>query len=425
MALDVVLPSPSHRSFPDAYELQREISRFYHLWHALEARLGSDGGSVLDFDFCPRDQLPPLDAPFADRLDALRILETLRDALTRSTATDFHNFEYLQQKLLGSSYYLRALMGQRFHFTEYLQACMGVPPEPASEVQLQALYHRVGECCEVLGLPFEGAREGDGLESIDQRMTERDHHRFAAELSEAATVWVARLHGLLELSAAPQYRIEADSVDAYWANWIDGSLDAGIRLRINLHPRISFHKGSSVGYAVHEIGGHALHVLEMNLAREQGYLDSAGLNLTVHACEAFQMEGLAQTVLELVSEPAERSPELQFDIALRTFHSALLNNAQIELEAGAAVDDVVRWLMRKSPLIRPMRILSDLRDRMKNPLFRSYIHVYAPSRRTFLTACSLPLPKRLAFLKKMYTGLYTPRQIRETLQELGIEDQEA
>lgn len=423
MAQDVV-SSPAPRLTLDALELQREISRFYHRWHALEARLGSDGGSVLDFDFCPREQLTHLEPPFGDRLVALQKLESLRDALSHSTAADFHNFEYLQQKLQGSSHYLRALMGQRYSFEEYLQACMGVPPEPATPGQLQALYDRVGASCEVLGLPFEGAREGGGLESIDQRMTERDHHRFAAELSEAATLWVARLHGLLALSAAPQYRIEADSVDAYWANWIDGSLDAGIRLRINLHPRISFHKGASVGYAVHEIGGHALHVLEMNLAREQGRMDSAGLNLTVHACEAFQMEGLAQTVLELVSEPSERSPELQFDIALRTFHSALLNNAQIALEAGAAMEEVIAWLMKTSPLIRPLRILADLRDRMRNPLFRSYIHVYAPSRRTFMTACALPLPERLTFLKKMYTGLYTPRQIRETLRELGVREQE-
>jgi len=229
---------------------------------------------------------------------------------------------------------------------------------------------------------------------------------------------VQRLHSQMSLSAAPRFKIEVASVDAYWANWIDGSLNDGIRLRINVHPRITFYQGAALGYAVHEIGGHALHVLEMNLARTRGLLDSPGMNLTVHSCEAFQMEGLAQGVLELVAEPEELSPALKLDQALRAWHGMLLNNAHLALEGGVGFDVVARDLLQTSPLTRPGRVLSDLRDRLRNPLFRSYIHVYAPSRKTFLSARALPMARRVEFLRKMYTGLYTPAQIHAELARL-------
>lgn len=394
-------------------ELFQDIGNFFIRWHTLEGTLGNDGGSVLDFDFYPRDHAEY--QAFSSRFQALTVLESLRERLDAiQHLPGLKNATYLRHKLLGSSTYLRALMGQRFSFHEYLSDTMGIEPEPIALPELQALREQLEHALARFSIPFSE----NGAARLREEMLESDHNRFSSELCMGAETWVHRLRSALSLSAAPHFKIEIASVDAYWANWIDGSLADGIRLRINVHPRITYYKGAALGYAVHEIGGHALHVLEMNRGRELDRIDSPIMNLTVHSCEAFQMEGLAQSVLELMADPSELSPELKLDQALRAWHGALLNNAHLSLEGGIAFDKVVNELIQTSPFMQVSRILSDMRDRMKNPLFRSYIHVYNPSRRLFLTALKLPMSLRIQFLQKMYTMLYTPEQIRIELKRL-------
>ena len=74
---------------------------------------------------------------------------------------------------------------------------------------------------------------------------------------------------------------------------------------MNTHERIEYEQRSARGLAAHEIAGHAAHVAGMRQAVRDGRLDACALNLTVHSCEAFHMEGLAQVALYALSRPGE------------------------------------------------------------------------------------------------------------------------
>jgi hypothetical protein len=159
-------------------------------------------------------------------------------------------------------------------------------------------------------------------------------------------------------------------------------------------------------------------VLELDAARRAGDVDGAALNLAVHSCEQFQLEGLAQTVIYLIAEEGEVPEALELDHKLRGYHAALTNNAQIELESGRPVDEVIERLLLEDPFLPPLKAFSDLRDRARHPLYRAYMFVYAPSKRKFLTAGSLSKTKRIEFLRRMYTRLWTPAQIDSQLKVL-------
>jgi len=394
-------------------ELNPSISKFYHRWHALETVL-AEGVQVLDFDYCPREDLSDIEPPFSNRLEALRHLEGLRSLLADAEPDSLCNAEFLVQKLTGSATFLRALMGERIPFGSYLRATMGIEPEAIPPQEIEAMRAGVEERFSKLNIPFSPG----GKSAFDQYMVMKDVSQLGVILRRKADHWVGILREYVGLTAEPAYRIETASEDAYWANWIDGSVDTGIRLRINTHPRIIFVNGSETGLAVHEIGGHALQLLELDAARRMGRVDGAALNLTVHSCEQFQFEGLAQAVAFLVAGEGDIPEALEIEHELRRYSGALKNNAQIEIEAGRPVDEVVEQVLRQCPFITPSNLLSDLRDRGRHPLYRAYMHVYSPSLRKFLAARDLPADRRREFLHRMYTQMWTPGQIDAVLESL-------
>lgn len=395
------------------HELLSSISRFYHRWHALELVLG-EKICVLDFDYCPREDLLDLEPPFADRLEALKHLEALRDRLASYDHSNLCNAEFLAQKLDGAAAFLRALMGEYMPLAVYLRATMGIAPEPISQDEIESMRAELEKCFSSLGIEFSP----EGSEDFHQYIVMNNVSQFETKLRDEASRWVTLLQERIGLTAQPNYKIKIVSEDAYWANWVDGSIDTPILLRVNTHPRITFLTGCEAGFAVHEIGAHALQVLELDAARRVGRVDGAAMNLATHSCEQFQLEGLAQTVIYLVAERDEIPEALDIDLQLRAYHSALSNNAQIEIEAGRPIDEAIEQLLQQAPFLSRLKAISDLRDRGRHPLDRAYTHVYAPSRRKFLSAKMLPKAQRMKFLHRMYTQLWTPNQIDYELKTL-------
>ena len=205
--------------------------------------------------------------------------------------------------------------------------------------------------------------------------------------------------------------MEVVATDAYWSNWIDGSVEDGVTLKVNTHPRIEYQRHSHLALAAHEIAGHACHVAGLRGAADAGRLDAAALNLAVHSCEAFQMEGVAQAMLQLLLPAEEIPPDLRLLERYRAFRGARVNAAWLALEAGMPVDGICAALERDLPLSGPLGLRSGLRDRSRNPLYRSYITVYAPSRSLFLQALDLDADARLRFLEAAMTELWTPAQL--------------
>ena len=302
-------------------------------------------------------------------------------------------------------------MGERISFAAYNRATMGYDPTPVPDATLEGWRQELEEGLGALGVRWSV----DGREAWRERVGVDYTPALGQALRDHARAFAARVQALVPGLPDPEYTIRVVEEDAYWSNWIDGSADQGITLQINTHPRIEYKVDSALSLAAHEIGGHAMHVAALRRGVAQGTVDPAALCLTVHACEAFQMEGLAQVVLDLLGTADETGGLHPLQSLLRTWSAALSNNAQLRLEAGEPVHDVLHDLVAAYPLANPMSLESGLRDRARSPLLRSYIPVYGPSRALFLRAVALPDARRAAFFRDAYTGLWTPDQLEAKL----------
>jgi hypothetical protein len=393
--------------------LDRRISRFYDRWHRFERTLGRDDGQILDFDMAPRADRSPMDAPeapFDSRLATLRALAALRD--TAESAGDVDLRPLLSAKLRGADAYLRALMGERIPFDVYLEATMGIAPAPATPEWIATERASLEEAFEARGVPYAP----EGREQYRAVFGRADLSGFEQELRASAHAWLERVGAALPRPVTPEYSLEVVREDAYWTNWIDGSVETGVRLRVNTHPRTEYVAGSSLTLAAHEIAGHALHVAMLRASADAGRFPRWGLNLAVHSCEAFHMEGLAQSVMHLAGHGV-----VPDDVLLLERHSGfrneVVNAAQVELEAGRPVAELLETVAELCPLVNPVGVASDLRDRSRQPVFRGYVHVYAPARRLFLRAAALPGDARWKFFAHAYETVMTPTELSSWLQE--------
>lgn len=381
-----------------------EVTRFYRRWHALERALGPRGGLVLDFDVAPGDDTVE---PYADRTAALSALCALREALP----ADLLDPEMVDAKLDGAEAYLRALLGERLPFDLYLWRTMRVRPVRSDPEELAALREELERAFAARSIRF-GPR---GRHAFALRFGSVGGEEVAPPLRRHAARFVERARALVGDLPLPEYAVEVVEEDAYWSNWIDGSLATGVRLRINTHARIEYNRHSAEALAAHEIGGHAVQVAALRREAAAGRLDPCLLNLAVHSCEAFHMEGLAQVALFALSEPGELDDDLHLLERYRDYASAVLNDAQIDIEAGMSLDEAVSAVLRACPLMRRASVRSNLRDRQDHPLYRSYVHVYPPSRRLFQRALRLPAPARHDFFRAAWTGLATPERLSARL----------
>lgn len=400
--------TPESAAFHDA------VTTFYQRWHAYERAQGAKGGLVIDFDMAPR---PPGAAwqPYESREEALDALESV--AVLYEQGPEMANPAYMKQRLLGSDAYLRALMGEKIFYWTAVKRMMGVYPAPLDPDKLERLGAEARAALERRGVPWSA----EGREQLRQRFGLADLRDFERDLRRWAGIFVERLRARVPTVPEPAYRIETACEDAYWSNWIDGSLEAGVTLKVNTHPRCSYDRYSAMALAAHEIAGHAVHVASMQLAATEAggrRVDPSALNLTVHSCEAFQMEGLAQAMLQILAEPDEIDPDLAALELYRGYAKERVNAAQHDVEEGRPIDEVGKALLADCPLSRPVSLRSDLRDRSLNPLYRAYVFVYAPSRRSFLQIAELPRPQQDQLLSDFLFGLYTPSQIESRIESV-------
>ena len=404
--------------------LDRRISRFYRRWHDLEATLGAHKGLVIDFDMAPRPpdgQGPP---PFPSRSSAIRecsdlvgILEKfLPGAPFADDPAGPRNPSYSHTKLTGSLVYLWALAGERRAFDAYLTATMGIRAHRICDATLDARRARAREYCAYFGIPWKP--EGGTL--LRSQLGRPNLDGFEAELRSAAIEQCGRLRRLLPDLPEPEYRIEVVREDAYWCNWIDGTAEDGVVLRVNTHPRHDYMKTSPVSLAAHEIAGHAAHVTTLRQQADLGRIDGSSLNLTVHACDAFQMEGIAQVALSVLAEVGEDAAPLSRDHqlleALRDLSGDTMGNAQLAVEEGRPMAEVWDSLQEALPLAGASSLQASLRDRSRSPLHRAYIHVYAPSKRMFSRILNIAPDARGRVIRALYEELWTPGQIELLIQ---------
>lgn len=390
----------------------------YRGWHELEATLGPDKGLVLDFDMAAADVEG---TPFPERravlAELVQLVEAAREFLPgerlHADPSGPCNPAVLHARLAGSACYLRALMGERRPFSALLTEQMAVVPHTLSADERASAHRTLVAALEATGIAWS---EQGATELAMQYRREGSIAELATALRESAEQFIVALQERIPGLRAPVYAVRVVHEDAYWCNWIDGNRDNGVLLQINTHPRSSYQVTSHLELAAHEIAGHAAHVGALVDSAEQGIVDDCMLNLTVHACEAVQMEGLAQGVLEWLGPDAggassEDVVALSVLGMLRTWSQRHLDEAHQRLEAGASLHAVWAALSRALPLAGDAGWQAELTDRMRSPLHRAYLPAYGPGHRLIRSFSRLPQPLRRRAWRAVYTELWTPGQL--------------
>lgn len=377
---------------------QRMVSA-YRGWDDFERK--HSGPEIIDFDLSNLHGC----TPFSSRMDILTELQELRDGVNEASA----DAEFLRARLDGSVFYLRTLMGQQIPFAQYLRHTLGVMPEPFSVDEIDQVRREVNARL----APFDLEMTAKFRERFESSFMLQDRAEIRDGIVGDQKRWLARLRGAgIPVPEQLHFAVEFVEVDAYWSNWISGSLRAGITLSINIHPRKKYDRGRPLALCLHEICGHAVHMAIWRELIAQGKLDQACGVTTVHSPEMFVSEGLGQTVSELIGADETFPLEFQASRSLQYYTLIVLHNAHLMLYEGVPIGTALDYARNYLPFSDFDTIESELRDRGTNPLFRTYQLSYTAAERAIrqlLAGLSTPQKRRL-FLE-MYCRPMTPNQL--------------
>ncbi|MGY2093072.1 hypothetical protein [Nocardia gipuzkoensis] len=322
-------------------------------WHQHEIDRGA--AAVIDFDFCPStDQAP---AP-ADRLTTFRRLSRLLDETDEPAVA---------QRVTADLAYLRALMGERPSFDEYVRATQGCPATgwPADYVTTKGETAR--EALEALGVSW-GENTATELAEAEGPLHAAD---VADAIRQAATEYEPIVRRATGSEAPYELTIETADVDAYWAYWLDGG-GQRVRLRINMR-NANFTKVRARQMALHEVLGHGLQSASISARCAAEDVPWVRL-LSVHGPQQVLLEGWAQAM------PLFITPDDEALVAsTRLVHYTQLVRAELQLalNAGTPIEGCADHARSRVPWWNDNLIAGLLADRSTNPLLRTYMWAYS------------------------------------------------
>jgi hypothetical protein len=380
-------------------EKSRQMVAVYRGWDAFERE--RSGPEIVDFDLSSIEG----SAPFGSRREILHALLELHDRLDDRSSVE----EFLRTRIQGSIFYLRALMGQQLPFADYLQHTLGVAPQAFSDLEIANARRRVDERL----APFDLEMRAGYRERFEARLLMADPRAIKEGIVGSQEFWLKRLGATgIPVPERLNLAVKFTEVDAYWSNWISGSLRDGITLKINLHARKKYLRGRPLALCLHEICGHAVH---MSIWREliaQGRLDPACGLTTVHSPEMLVSEGLGQTVSELLDGEGDFPPEFELSRALDYYTLAVLHNVHLMIYQGAPIEGLLDYALDQLPFSESHVLESEIRDRGRDPLFKTYQLSYATGERTIKELIQgLTVDQKQKFFLEMYTRPMTPSQL--------------
>lgn len=387
--------------------IQKAIPHLYYRWHALETRL-SNGFEVIDFDLGPREYRENIGKPFEDREAVLKEIDKLCSEIERTSDTEFKNKEFIAWKLRGSHAAIRTLLGEKISFADLLHDTMGIYPTNYGDREWGFLQRQLAMTLKELGFDLEK----ESREEIQSKLYDQSVTEFIETLRHAAKFWVSLVREELGLEYDPEYQIETTEVDSYWLNWISKRSNEPILLRINTHPRNPVRRGDDHYFASHEIGAHAVQAACLESFGQANMLDPGALLTTVHTVEQFQFEGLAMSVLLLLQRDKEPSKWATARALASALTSGLENEAHFRLHEGENMDAAVKYVMDRHPICYESSIRADLKERIEKPLLGVYQYIYYPGFSAFMQLEQIERNKRKILLKEMFSGFFTPEQIR-------------
>jgi hypothetical protein len=382
------------------------IVALYRGWHTLERQLG--GADIVDFDLSTMtDQME-----FTSRSHVLLALEECRRSINGQDLASQFNRDRLQ----ASIYYLNACLGEQIQFEEYVRSTMGVTPQKFSEVQLLDSFDRVDAQLEEIGLKFNVNHKS----KYEAQCLIQDKTAVKHQIGDQLEKWLDRLGKFITVPPLDRVSVSFAEVDAYWSNWVSGTVREGFALRVNLHARVKYPKGMPSLLAAHEYCGHLIQVQQWALNVADGSIDSSYGFTTVHSPEAFMMEGLADVLVYLLADEAD----LDFDERLArelAWHSRLVNNnVHYLINTGHHFRDVFQYYRRYAPFVDDLTIESSIRDRSSDPLGRTYQYVYGIALDYFRQLLAdKPFDRQCEMLQTLYRQPYTKTQL-DRLFELDV-----
>lgn len=334
--------------------LRDEVETVVRGWHRHEVQRG--GRAVVDFDCYPVETaVEPL-----SRLAALSRFEELLQ--TASQEGD----PRLAQVVAAHRGYLRCLLGERPPLETYVRETQGVEAGGWSEEYVERVGARAHEHLFDLGVGWDGR--------TDQVLNELEGHLDPDDAEEAIRGAATELEPLVREvsgSTAPyQLTVQATSMDAYWAYWLDGS-GSEVRLRLNLR-RARFTTVQARQFALHEVLGHGLQ--SASFADRCRTEDVPWVRLlSVHGPHQVLLEGLAQA-LPLFVTPKDTALVARVRLA----HFTQLVSAQLHLaiNAGTPVAECAARAKAQVPFWTDEHIGDLLTDRGVDPQLRSYLWAY-------------------------------------------------
>ena len=398
--------------------LNQKILEFYIFWDKYEKEENSI--SIIDFNlfsiFEYNELVKDSKLEFISRKHVFNYLEQLLDQVSKTEKCEFHNKELIVQRLLGSHTYLRALLGEKISFSNYVEGTLGFTPWDISNSEIEAIEDKVFPAIKEMG--FDSSKET--IFNFLNKLTKKDLTTFPEDFRRIVGIALVHVKEKLEIETECDYSIEFCEVDEYWMNWIDKEVGKPLRLRVNTHKRNIFRLGSDINLGYHEIAGHAVQADVIQDQVSKNEIDRSCLITTVHSVETFSLEGVAQSVLGFINSNDMDNAKYLYYSSQQIGQSFLYSHRL--LEKGADFESVIASASERFKTLTKERITKNLTDSINNPLLMGYNNVYYPSYLLFAQGLTLPIIKRMQFLKKMYKGFFTPRQIASELWDNGIKN---
>jgi hypothetical protein len=388
----------------------RYLVDLYRGWDALER--GKYKNPIIDFDLAPS-------RPYLSISHRAEVLERLVTAATGLDGETAGAAELTRARLNASINYLRALLGESIPFRSYIKRTLGVEPRIFTDEEIGKQLTLVKD---QLWAEYHMQFWKTDISRFQGRFMVYDTKKLPGQFERFQSKWVPVL---LERIPVPlnEYKVNVRfaSEDAYWKNWISGSLsEHEILLRINIHPRQVWYQGFSEMLVIHEYCGHAIQMISWHRRIERRELPEFLGILTVHFPDQYLLEGLAESLVFVLPGRQELERESLVLRDLHRYNLLIMNNVHI-IANERGTQEALQYGLRNLPFTSEELIKKEIRDRTQNPLFRCYQYVYGIAKESFLAMFSRLGPKQSwNLLRTAYELPMTAAQVESTANDLAI-----
>jgi len=348
----------------------------------LGLRLGRHVDGFVDAYYGPEELKAAVDA---EELGSPEELRDEAEALERELAAaglDPHRAAWIGDQVEGIRVAAGVLAGEELSYSDEVEGCFGVRPDPWSEDVYREAHYRLDELLppgESLLERFEGWREDRVVEPS----------QMVPALRAVVEILRTRTVDLVDLPEGEALAIEEVRDEPWWAfNYYLG----GRRSRVVVNADTLTTAGDLVTLASHEVypGHHTERVLkETGLVVGRGWLEET--LVLVPTPQSVVCEGIAEAGLDVILDDAlveeleaclvarGLKPDLELDRTITQLRRPLrrigLDQALLVHELGASNEEAISHYERWA-LARPDRAAQSLRF-VTDPTWRSYVICYS------------------------------------------------